>query len=131
MEILTAEGVVMRDIRFRAWHKGQMYYDVGLLNGHVIPENWHEYDCAYHPDDAMLVPEFVMQFTGIQDKNGKDIYEGDIIEAPHDFGLVGTEIRRFAAHFNVELGSYQWNYWHMDEAEIIGDIHTTPGLLEQ
>ena len=71
-----------------------------------------------------------MQFTGLQDKNGKDIYEGDIVEAPHDFGPGGFHVRRFPVSFHVELGSYQWNYWLMKEAEVLGNIHENPDLLD-
>ena len=70
-----------------------------------------------------------MQYTGKQDMNGEEIYEGDIIKAPHDFGPAGFQERTFAVFFDERAG-YQWNYWLMDEAEIIGNIHESPELLK-
>lgn len=59
----------MREIKFRAWDKREKRmcapYDGDFIRWHA-PSNWK--DCYE-----------LMQFTGLQDKNGKDIYEGDII----------------------------------------------------
>lgn len=76
-----------------------------------------------------VIPETIGQFTGLLDKNGKEIYDGDIIKAPHDFGPGGFADRIFCVHFHLQLG-YQWNYWLMDKAELIGNKHDNPELLK-
>ena len=109
----------MREIKFRAWDKWRNKMiqpnDGDFIGWHAM-KNWR--DCLE-----------VMQFTGLKDKNGKEIYEGDIVEAPHDFGPGGFAVRRFEVFFDKESGSYQWNYWLMDQAEVIGNIYDNPELL--
>jgi len=63
----------MREIKFRAWDK--------------VYEHFHEGDIAreYVLGDFLNNPEYeVTQYTGLLDKNGKEIYEGDILRVPVD-----------------------------------------------
>ena len=70
----------------------------------------------------------IQQFTGIKDKNNKDIYEGDIITGNFDFGPAGYVKQTLPVHWHNTLG-YQWNYWHLNTIEIIGNIFQHPELL--
>lgn len=77
-----------------------------------------------------VIPETVGQFTGLTDKNEKDIYEGDIyhqgdknilyVVVWHDNGFVGKQIRA-----NSYAGLSYWK----DRIEILGNIHDNPELL--
>ena len=75
----------------------------------------------------------VMQFTGLHDKNGKEIYEGDIIQHSHD----GTEPRKaFEVFWDAERASFSMRnsdgYWPGIETrfQVIGNIYENPELLK-
>jgi len=129
-----------REIKFRAWNNG-MYYDVVLCNGlwtdNMREDRWHSGD--------------IMQYTGIKDKNGKEIYEGDVVKMTtpdnEDFGpdevLTGAVIWRshkwkFDSGVKKALGQRDWSDYAslsaqvelMTEFEIIGNIHESPELLK-
>lgn len=89
----------MRELKFRAWDLvAKKFYHVDIFNLHILAEN-----C----DD-------LQQYTGLKDKNGKEIYEGDILRS--DVHIVKG--LRGMAGVNSILA-------------IIGNIHENPKLLEE
>lgn len=76
------------------------------------------------------MPVVWRRFTGRKDTNGVEIYDGHIVEAPHDFGPGGFSKRVFVVRLDDEVG-YQWQYWRMSEAVVLGDIYSTPDLYDQ
>ena len=85
-----------------------------------------------------VVPETVGQYTGLTDKNGKKIFEGDIIDTPDRLIKVVwfTGNAQFDLHFiryTNEVAITNFKGIHMrdlKEYEVIGNIHDNPELLE-
>ena len=80
------------------------------------------------------------QYTGLTDKNGKRIFEGDIVKAQDEIlgspfcdGMNGKVVYDEAAYF-IELKDHMNSQWLYDECavyEVIGNIHDNPELLEK
>ena len=133
----------MRPIEFRAWDKDanqMIYLDFKNMNPHLS-----RLSVAWFADRIQDERAELMQFTGLLDKNGKKIFEGDIVK-----GKVGQEevIGKifYAANsaafllstknkhgVQIALDPMSWLYvnWDSEEigAEIIGNIYENPELI--
>jgi len=73
-----------------------------------------------------------MQYTGLQDKNGKEIYEGDILGGRLEHGVVVwiQEEARWGIDLNGNLQEIQFRQVNQDHLEVIGNIYENPDLLK-
>ena len=99
----------MREIKFRAWDKSKKkIVDVVMID--------------FSKNISMVE---LMQFTGLYDKNGKEIYEGDIVETPFGIGRVFDRLGCWFVETQKELG-----YFASCDLEVIGNLYENPELLE-
>ena len=125
----------MREIKFRAWDGKKYLY---LSNA--------DFEIAYC--GVQVYAEFggsrrvecvLEQFTGLCDKNGKEIYEGDIIQDStfKDRGsyIMAVEWEKEAASFVLTRNGWAFRHYfyessNPDDCEVIGNIHENPELLK-
>ena len=148
----------MREILFRGktekaeWVEGGFLYDEEQ-NEAYIAEHFEDKSAYLRP----IIPETVGQYTGLTDKHGKKIFEGDIVrtqpfsDRPYSsrakykqhVGVVEYRVRHFKNRFHEqdyearwevnikdigEYGCYDWSAFF--KCEVIGNIHDNPELLK-
>lgn len=102
----------MREIKFRAWDKSRyrMVYDVQDIYEDDI--SGHFYGCF----GCMLQSNYleIMQYTGLKDKNGKEIYEGDILSLD-DVGEEGYEYMEAFDFTNIAVVVWNEGRFELDK----------------
>lgn len=119
-----------RPIKFRVWNKLYNMWDNTfhlLQNGNL----WSNWGGSFKPDEDF----WVTQFTGLYDKNGKEIWEGDIVNVyNHAYDISET----FTISWEADWASYNFENkksgGRMDvsvaqDSEIIGNIFENPELI--
>lgn len=133
-----------RPIKFRAWDgdSGRMC-EVRRLDLHE-PKTallaFHHLDGEYDVEEVALSLIELMQFTGLLDRNGKEIYEGDIIEVWEEVDRerlfsVKCEVTWWELVAGWWLGSVSRSLGALErknlQAEVVGNIYENPELLEK
>ena len=129
-----------REIKFRAWDGSQMLTICRLGLRGFSHETWSSSPVSnkIHSNDSLEL----MQFTGLKDKNGKEIYEGDVLSLDYPikdaFGDDNSSIR-IKVFIEFQGGSFwfsgegytdcNWHFYNEIDREIIGNIYENPELL--
>ena len=125
-----------REIKFRAWNK-----EYGMIYDSLEPKH----EIYVHPDSE------IMLFTGLHDKNGNEIFEGDLIEILYgqyssnptkqlhkvEWHDLFWDVKRIyngeiSSSFYTDGGcSDDFGFFSFHESEVIGNIYERPELLEK
>lgn len=128
----------MREIKFRAWNAyAKQMYDVDLLHirnsiPQVVPTLEGNYMSLVYQPKVVL-----MQHTGLKDKNGVEIYEGDVLQF-----FVGDDEFKAKVEWNDQEAGFIAFYklsgftpedmgYQKDSYVVIGNIYENPELLKE
>ena len=148
----------MRSIKYRAFYKGEMRQVTALEWIHEDEDLAGCYltgidKCVIVNDDETTFGVDLLEFTGLTDRNGVEIYEGDIIKFTYSTGystpiVTGVvEFGEYCAGSNdygdlislgfyvaqTRLNSHEWNLFddEIRKGKVIGNIYESPELLEK
>lgn len=136
-----------REIKFRGKNlRGEVVYGDLLRNrGEVFIAPDGVANPLATADDSQVIPETVGQLTALKDKNGADIYEGDILQMWLEDSVEpeGRLLHQMYVIFTPEKGFVLWGermtmedaeplheMLQWKECEIIGNIHDNPELMQ-
>ncbi len=125
----------MRDVKFRAYYQ-KMSDNSWMIEGEYTIKDLTSRGITFDQERILWV-----QYTGLSDKNGKEIYDGDIIEFPQNFDdnplfkndpktISKVEYLGEYAQFNI-IGWFGGSalYSHTNMIEVIGNIYENPNEL--
>ena len=126
----------MRQIKFRAWDKKEKKFEKYFqmdCNGMMAIFRNETAEWGKADDDRYIL----MQYTGLKDKNGKEICYGDIVKAqdgvweiaysePWDGVAINLDNKE-TAEMSVDFAD---NIYALNEVEVIGNIYENPSLIK-
>lgn len=121
----------MKELKFRIFINEQGNPFMHYLDLREKPDWAHPYRYLVELQGALVDGSPVMQYTGLKDKNGKEIYEGDIIE--FDKIEWGGDDNIHVVSWNDKDAQWDWgggNTSDMDYRTVIGNIYENPELLK-
>lgn len=121
----------MREIKFRVWHKGKKIisevFGIDILHKEIFFSNGDVDYCEI--SDFKYIE--LMEYTGLKDKNNKEIYEGDIVTLHN--GKYKVIFNSKEARFVLRDDEFEMNIPFTNNnnkrMEVVGNIYENPELL--
>lgn len=141
----------MRELKFRAWdikNKRFCFFGFHPQAIHWSHPQWLE-NSILNPAQGVTFPDIQnswQQYTGLTDKNGKEIYEGDVVKPNWETQSGGARVFFENSAFGIywinskhpddqgfkclwDAQENAWN-WELEQFEVIGNIYENPELLK-
>lgn len=136
----------MREYKFRVWNRKMTYFgfkDIDTDADHTLAQvvNRKKDDLSYGCIDCEESTHYVMQYTGLKDKNGKEIYEGDVVR----YKAYNTQSDEWEMEMTVVkyiINGYTPFKWEHDmsddddyytikykDYEVVGNIYENPEFI--
>lgn len=119
----------MREIEFRAWNKTVKY----MVSWASVKRNFRQYLGEPSNSNSNFIANNgtdeweLMQYTGLIDRNGEKIFEGDILKM--GTGHIG-EIFHSCLGFRFGRDANGFRWWEWAKGEVVGNIFETPELMK-
>ena len=123
----------MRELKFRLWHKSTKSYIKTCIVDGVEYNEISAFDLVGLRSDSQFQSDVILEpSTGLKDKNGKEIYEGDILGGIWEGGYIAwcDKCKQFQYRISTNecmacLGDVHWHELVEDDGklEVIGNIH--------
>lgn len=124
-----------RELKFRAWDTEYKEWVTDTLlfyplSGNVF--NTKRRNLGEKSDKNVIL----MQYTGLKDKNGVEIYEGDVVKRAKGNLLRGEGWQEVITPIEYRNGGFCWADWKLDKStaendlEVIGNIYENPELIK-
>lgn len=147
--MIRSFGGQMREIEFRGkrvdnneWAYGYLYVDEDTDEAYIVNRIYHVDMGEYNVTEFEIISKSVGEYTGLKDKNGKKIFEGDIFkfdnyEANKGISVVewgnnkaGFRLKTLAfLNYNKKITKYKY-YSIPKDCEVLGNKFDNPELLE-